>query len=74
MPDASHTVSWKRTDARPDEPEGMEPSEELTKLTKGDPIRGTGALQADLQYEFYRPIRVGDRVYKRETLSGIQDN
>jgi acyl dehydratase len=61
------------TMGEPDEPEGTEPSDEYKELVKGDPIRGTGALQADLQYEFYRPITLGDRVYRRETFSGIQD-
>jgi acyl dehydratase len=43
----------------------MVPSPEYVARTKGDPIRGTGALQADLQYEFFRPLRVGDRAYRR---------
>jgi acyl dehydratase len=61
------------TMGEPDDPEGMEPSAEYKSLLKGDPIRGTGALQADLQYEFYRPIRLGDRIYRRQTFIGLQD-
>jgi acyl dehydratase len=56
-----------------DDPPDMEPSPEYQALMKGDPIRGTGALQADLQYEFFRPIRLGDRIYKRRAPIGIHD-
>lgn len=56
-----------------DVPEGMEPSDEYKALMKGDPIRGTGALQADLQYEFYRPMQPGDRIFKRTTSIGVKE-
>jgi acyl dehydratase len=56
-----------------DAPPDAEPSAEYQALRKGDPIRGTGALQADLQYEFYRPLCLGDRIYKRSTSIGVKE-
>ncbi|MFI6309678.1 MaoC family dehydratase N-terminal domain-containing protein [Nocardia fusca] len=46
---------------------------EIAAGMEGDPIRGTGALQSDLQYEFYRPLRLGDRMYAKRALVGAAD-
>ena len=46
---------------------------EIASLMEGDPIRGTGALQSELQYEFYRPLRLGDRVFAKRSLVGVAD-
>ena len=43
------------------------------ELMRGDPLRGVGALQADFLYEFFEPLRVGDRLHTRETLVGVFD-
>jgi len=56
-----------------DAPKGMQPSPAYEQLMKGDPIRGTGALQADMHYEFFRPLKLGDRIYKRITPLGYID-
>jgi acyl dehydratase len=46
---------------------------ELRAHVEGDPIRGTGALQSDLRYEFYRPLRPGDHVFGKQSLIGVAD-
>ncbi|GAY10858.1 MaoC family dehydratase N-terminal domain-containing protein [Pseudonocardia sp. N23] len=46
---------------------------EFAAEMEGDPIRGTGALQSELQYEFYRPQRIGDRLFAKRSLVGVAD-
>ena len=46
---------------------------EIAAGMEGDPIRGTGALQSDLQYEFYRPLRLGDRFFAKRAMIGVAD-
>jgi acyl dehydratase len=46
---------------------------EVQQLFQGDPIRGTGALQSELQYEFYRPLREGDRLFIKRSLLSAED-
>lgn len=43
------------------------------ELMRGDPLSGVGALQADMYQEFYRPLRIGDRMHTRETLVAVVD-
>lgn len=46
---------------------------EYAEQMEGDPIRGTGALQSALEYEFYRPLRLGDRMFAKRSLIGVAD-
>jgi len=46
---------------------------EIAKKMKGDPLRGVGSLQADVAYDFYRPMRLGDRLYRKAAKTGIAD-
>ena len=39
----------------------------------GDPIRGTGQLQSDLQYEFFTPLRLGDQLFAKRARIGVAD-
>jgi len=81
-PDYGRTTRWGGPIGHPlfvwtmgedDVAEGMQRSEAYEALMKGDPIRGTGALQADMHYEFFRPLELGDRIYKRTTPLGYID-
>ena len=46
---------------------------EIAKKMKGDPLRGVGSLQADVLYDFYRPMKRGDRIYRKDAKTGIAD-
>lgn len=46
---------------------------EVRRMLDGDPIRGTGALQSRLEYEFYRPLREGDRLFTKRSLLAVDD-
>ena len=46
---------------------------EIARKLEGDPLRGVGELQADVAYEFYRPMRHGDRIYDRGAFTGLAD-
>ena len=39
----------------------IEPDERARALLKGDPFAGLGAYQAVMEFEYYRPLRLGDR-------------
>ncbi|GAA3525243.1 MaoC family dehydratase N-terminal domain-containing protein [Aeromicrobium panaciterrae] len=45
----------------------------LGERIKGDPLRGTGMLQSHVGYEFYRPLRIGDRLFAKRTLLGVSE-
>jgi acyl dehydratase len=46
---------------------------EARQRLEGDPIRGTGALQSNLEYEFYNPLRPGDRLFTKRALLSVKD-
>jgi acyl dehydratase len=46
---------------------------EIAKKLRGDPLRGVGSLQADVRYDFFRPMRRGDRIYRQAAKTGIAD-
>ncbi len=46
---------------------------EIARKLRGDPLRGVGSLQADVRYDFHRPMRLGDRIYRRSAKTGIAD-
>jgi acyl dehydratase len=49
------------------------PKPEIRERLRGDPLRGTGALQSRLEYEFYRPLRLGDRLYAKRSLVAVNE-
>jgi len=56
----------------PDEPpRELKPA--VRSMLEGDPIRGTGALQSNLEYEFYRPLRPGDQLFVKRALLAADD-
>ncbi|GAA0565492.1 FAS1-like dehydratase domain-containing protein [Actinomadura livida] len=56
---------------------GDEPPRRLKPGTRerfrGDPLRGTGALQSRLEYEFYRPLRAGDQLFAKRSLLAVDE-
>lgn len=46
---------------------------EIAARLKGDPLRGVGSLQADVTYEHFRPMKLGDRVYRKAAKTGVAD-
>ena len=52
-----------------DPPRELKP--EVIAQLKGDPLRGVGELQADVTYEFYRPMMLGDRIYTKRAFVGL---
>lgn len=54
-----------------DPPPELKP--EVAAVMRGDPLRGVGLVQAEVQYDFYRPLRLGDRAYKKTAETGIAD-
>ncbi|MBV9996369.1 MAG: MaoC family dehydratase N-terminal domain-containing protein [Caulobacteraceae bacterium] len=80
-PDYGKTSRWGRMMAAPtiiwtfhgdlDPPRELKP--EIAAQLKGDPLRGVGELQADVTYEWYRPIFHGDRIYSKRAFTGLAD-
>jgi acyl dehydratase len=48
------------------------PTAEQKALLKGDPLAGLGSYQAVMEFEWWRPLKLGDRVRKRAALVGVQ--
>ena len=46
---------------------------EIAKQLRGDPLRGVGSLQADVRYDFFRPMKLGDRIFRTASKTGIAD-
>jgi acyl dehydratase len=44
---------------------------EQKALLKGDPLIGLGSYQAVMEFEWWRPLRAGDRVKTRSALIGV---
>jgi len=47
---------------------------EVKALMKGDPLVGLGSYQAQMEFEWWRPLRLGDQVKQRWALIGVQVN
>ena len=45
---------------------------ELKQKLKGDPLTGLGAYQAEMTFEWWKPLREGDRCYLRKALVGTR--
>lgn len=54
------------------EPEVPEQTAEQKALLKGDPLAGLGAYQAVMEYEWWRPLHVGDRLTMNRVLLGVE--
>lgn len=54
-----------------DPPQKLKP--EVAAQLKGDPLRGVGELQADVTYELYKPVKLGDRVFTKGGMVGLAD-
>jgi acyl dehydratase len=48
------------------------PSPETKALLKGDPFVGLGSYQAVMEFEWWRPLRLGDRCRQLRTQVGVQ--
>ncbi len=48
-----------------------EPTAEQRALMKGDPFAGLGAYQAAMEFEYYRPLRLGDRCSSIRAQVGV---
>lgn len=68
---APPTFIWTMQNGDIDPPRQLKP--EIAARMKGDPLRGVGALQADVTYQFFRPLQLGDRGYERTHETGIAD-
>ncbi|MET9491235.1 MaoC family dehydratase N-terminal domain-containing protein [Nocardia sp. NPDC006630] len=48
------------------------PDPDTKALLKGDPFAGLGSYQAVMEYEWWRPLRLGDRCRVLQTQVGVQ--
>jgi acyl dehydratase len=48
------------------------PDPETKALLKGDPFAGLGSYQAAMEFEWWRPLRLGDRCRVLQTQVGVQ--
>jgi acyl dehydratase len=46
---------------------------EQKQALKGDPFAGLGSYQAEMEFEYYRPLLAGDRCQMLRTQVGVQD-
>jgi acyl dehydratase len=46
---------------------------EVAKKLAGDPLRGVGQLQADVCLDFYRPMKLHDRIYSSRAQTGVTE-
>jgi acyl dehydratase len=53
------------------EPDAPAPTAEQKTLLKGDPLAGVGSYQAVMEFEWWRPLRVADRLGRRCALVGV---
>lgn len=49
------------------------PDPETKALVRGDPWAGLGSYQARMDYEWWRPFNLGDRVFKMRSVVGVLD-
>lgn len=53
------------------EPDAPPHTPEQKALLKGDPMAGIGSYQAVMEFEWWRPLRAGDRLRRRVALVGV---
>ncbi|MET0379635.1 MAG: MaoC family dehydratase N-terminal domain-containing protein, partial [Spongiibacteraceae bacterium] len=56
------------------EPDAPTLAPENKALLKGDPLIGLGSYQAQMEFEWWRPLHVGDQLKQRAALIGVQIN
>jgi acyl dehydratase len=56
------------------EPDAPPLSPEDKATLKGDPLAGLGSYQAVMEFEWWRPLRLGDRLLQRSALVGVKVN
>lgn len=77
--DYAATTRWAGVIAPPlfvqtmGEDDAPELSEEERRIARHDPLVGVGSYQAVMQYEWWRPLRLGDRVRARNAFVGVQE-
>ena len=49
------------------------PTPEIKQILKGDPFAGLGSYQARMEFEWWRPFNLGDRVKKMKAMVGVLD-
>jgi acyl dehydratase len=80
-PDYAEKTRWGTLIAAPtmfwtfhgdlDPPGELKP--EIARELRGDPLRGVGSLQADVSYDFFRPMKRGDRIYRKRAKTGVAE-
>lgn len=68
LPPRDEDITFGGTD---EPPRVLKPG--IRSMFEGDPIRGTGALQSNLEYEFFRPLRLGDQLFVKRALLAAED-
>lgn len=53
------------------EDDSPKPSPEQKAILKGDPLAGLGSYQSEMEFEWWRPLALGDRVRSRRAFVGI---
>lgn len=53
------------------EPDAPPMDPETRELMRGDPLAGLGSYQASMEFEWWRPLELGDRCAVREALVGV---
>ena len=77
-PEYAATTRWGRLIAPPTfhytmgQDAAPTPDAETKALLKGDPFAGLGSYQAVMEYEWYRPLQLGDRCRVLQTQVGVQ--
>jgi acyl dehydratase len=56
------------------EPAAPPMDDEQKALLKGDPLLGIGSYQASMEFEWFRPLGLGDRVTQRCALVGVREH
>jgi acyl dehydratase len=78
--DYGKTTRWGGLIAPPNflytmgEPDAPPLSAEDKTTLKGDPLAGLGSYQAVMEFEWWRPLKLGDRLMQRFALIGVSVN
>jgi len=78
--DYGKTTRWGGLIAPPNflytmgEHDAPELTAEQKALMKGDPLIGLGSYQAEMSFEWWRPLRLGDQLKQRSALVGVSVN
>lgn len=76
--DPHHSTRWGTLIAPPTflytmgEDAAPKPNQETKALLKGDPFAGLGSYQAVMEFEWWQPLRLGDRCRVLQTQVGVQ--